>query len=71
MSSRTVHADRDTCVGSGWCVNVAGGTFSLDAASKVVVGDPDAVEAEDLLEAEDSCPVSAITVELGSVPESE
>ncbi|MCR4514111.1 ferredoxin [Aeromicrobium sp. 50.2.37] len=71
MSTRTVQADRDTCVGSGWCVNLAAGAFSLDATGKVVVEDPEAVRAEDLLEAEDSCPVSAISVELGFVPESE
>lgn len=61
--------DQGTCVGSGWCVNIAAPAFELDEAGKATF-DPKADVSDELLyEAEDNCPVSAITIVPG--PEDE
>jgi ferredoxin len=61
--SRSVHVDTDTCVGSGWCVNLAGGVFRLGPNGKSTVVDPEGESPEAIEEAVDSCPVSAISVD--------
>ncbi|MDA8189637.1 MAG: ferredoxin [Dehalococcoidales bacterium] len=55
--------DRDVCIGAGNCVAIAPEVFQLDAEAKAVVLDPNAVDEDTLIEAAESCPVSAIVVE--------
>ncbi|MEV6013836.1 ferredoxin [Streptomyces sp. NPDC051976] len=58
-----VDVDRSVCIGSGLCAGSAPGAFVLDGVprqSRPV--DRDAVAAESLLAAAESCPVEAITL---------
>lgn len=57
-----VTVDRALCIGSGDCVDTAPDVFQLDDEDKAVVVDPDAAPVEDILEAAQNCPVSAIFV---------
>lgn len=57
-----VEIDRNACVGSGWCVNVAAPAFELDDQSKAVYVPTAEVGEDALLDAEDNCPTAAITV---------
>jgi ferredoxin len=57
-----VTVDRALCIGSGDCVDTAPNVFQLDDEDKAVVVDPDAAPVEDILEAAQNCPVSAIFV---------
>jgi len=53
--------DRKTCVGSSYCVNIARGAFAIDQADgKVRVVDPSTATREELEDAVETCPVSAI-----------
>jgi ferredoxin len=61
--NRSIQVDTDTCVGSGWCVNLAGGVFRLGPDGKSRVVDPTGESPEAIEEAVDSCPVSAISVD--------
>lgn len=56
--------DRDTCVGCGLCESVCPNVFEMDSDSIAeVITDVIAPENEDCaIEAQDECPVSAITV---------
>jgi ferredoxin len=58
----TVEVDRALCIGSGDCVDTAPDVFQLDDEDKAVVVDPDAAPVDDILEAAQNCPVSAIFV---------
>ena len=57
-----VTVDRALCIGSGDCVDTAPDVFQLDDEDKAVVVDPDAAPVEDIIEAAQNCPVSAIFV---------
>jgi ferredoxin len=57
-----VQVDRALCIGSGDCVDTAPDVFQLDDEDKAVVVDPDAAPVDDILEAAQNCPVSAIFV---------
>jgi ferredoxin len=57
-----VEVDRALCIGSGDCVDTAPDVFQLDDEDKAVVVDPDAAPVDDILEAAQNCPVSAIFV---------
>jgi ferredoxin len=57
-----IEVDRGLCIGSGDCVETAPDVFQLDAEEKAVVIDPDGASAEDVVQAAENCPVSAITV---------
>jgi ferredoxin len=61
--SRSIHVDTDTCVGSGWCVNLAAGVFRLGPDGKSTVVDAQGESLDAIEEAVDSCPVSAISVD--------
>lgn len=63
VMNSSIHVDTGTCVGSGWCVNLAGGVFQLGADGKSRVVNPRGESAEAIEEAVDSCPVSAISVD--------
>ena len=58
-----VRVDRDLCIGMGNCVAYAPTVFKLDEENKAVVLDPSSVDVDTLLEAAESCPENAITVE--------
>lgn len=58
-----IELDRDVCVGSSSCVHIATGAFSLARDGKVELRDPIRATTEELEEAAESCPVSAIVVQ--------
>lgn len=56
--------DKDTCIGCGLCPSICPEVFEMDddgLAHTIVDAVPDSVEDE-AKEAEESCPVNAITV---------
>lgn len=57
--------DRETCIGCGLCESICPEVFELDGENiAAVMVDMIPQEAEDAaIEAQDECPVSAITVE--------
>jgi ferredoxin len=57
-----VEVDRALCIGSGDCVDTAPDVFQLDEEDKAVVVDPDGAPYDEVLEAAQNCPVTAITV---------
>jgi ferredoxin len=57
-----VEVDRSLCIGSGDCVDTAPDVFQLDDEDKAVVVDPDGAPLDDILEAAQNCPVTAIFV---------
>lgn len=57
----TIEVDRRRCIGNQMCVNVAGGHFALDQGRSRPVANPVA-PSDDVLEAVELCPHSAITV---------
>ena len=57
-----VEVDRSLCIGSGDCVDTAPDVFQLDEDDKAVVVDPDGASVDDIVEAAQNCPVSAIFV---------
>lgn len=63
MGKPRVKVDQDLCVGSGACVEIAQGVFKLNDEDKAEVVDPTAASMDDLREAQESCPVDAISVE--------
>jgi ferredoxin len=57
-----VEVDRDVCIGSADCVDTAPDVFRLDEEDKAVVIDPDGAPFDEVLEAAQNCPVTAIFV---------
>jgi ferredoxin len=57
-----VEVDRSLCIGSGDCVDTAPDVFQLDEDDKATVVDPDGAPLDDILEAAQNCPVTAIFV---------
>lgn len=57
-----VSVDRNKCVGSTMCLQFAPTVFALNEGRQSIVTDPDGDSAEHILEAAESCPLSAITV---------
>ena len=57
-----VEVDRSLCIGSGDCADTAPDVFQLDDEDKAVVVDPDGAPLDDILEAAQNCPVTAIFV---------
>lgn len=58
-----VKVDRELCIGVSNCVAIAPTVFKLDEENKAVVLAPSSVDEETVLEAAESCPENAITVE--------
>ena len=59
------HVDKDTCIGCGLCPEICPEIFEMDDDGLAVAKDieiPEDVE-DSAKEAEESCPVDAITVE--------
>ena len=65
MTDIDVEVDSGLCAGSTWCLNVAPGAFAIDASGKAKRTDDMSATREQLIEAEESCPVGAIRVSLG------
>ncbi len=57
-----VSIDLNVCVGNAMCPHIASKTFELNDDRQSRVIDPDGDSRENVLEAAESCPVSAITV---------
>ncbi len=57
------HVNRELCVGSAICVQIAPDAFQLDDEGKSHVVDASAADLETLKEAARNCPVQAIVVE--------
>lgn len=57
-----VTVDRGLCIGSGDCVDTVPDVFQLDDEDKAVVVDPDGASVDEVLDAAQNCPVSAIFV---------
>ena len=55
-----IQVDHDICAGFGECVTFLPQVFGLDDKDLAVVLDPDAVDLDQLIEAAEICPVSAI-----------
>ena len=65
INDRTVRIERDLCIGSGNCVNLAPEVFELDEQNLVSFteeGEASSVERERLEEACVLCPVDALLV---------
>lgn len=60
-----VEIDQETCIGSGACVRLAKGAFTLGSDGVAHIADPDATEERRLRLAERSCPTGAIVVDGG------
>lgn len=58
-----VRVDRDLCIGVGNCVAFAPTVFKLDDENKATVLDVSSVDEQTVMEAAESCPVSAIIIE--------
>lgn len=63
MRRLRITVDQAKCVGSTTCINTAQATFALDAAGKSSVVNPQGNPEAVVIEAAESCPVGAITVE--------
>lgn len=61
-SKYRLEIDREACIGAASCVAIAGNTFTLDEANKVLIIEGDWDTDEIVLAAAQSCPVFAIKV---------
>lgn len=59
------YVDKDTCIGCGLCPTICPQVFEMDDDGKAVAADEEISETliDSAREAEESCPVAAITVE--------
>ena len=57
-----VSIDLNVCVGNAMCPHIASKSFALNNDRQGMVIDPDGDNRENVLEAAEACPVSAITV---------
>ena len=57
-----ISIDHDVCVGNAMCTTIAADVFQLNAERQSEVVDPAGDTEEQVLEAAENCPVSAITV---------
>lgn len=62
-----IQIDRDRCIGSGQCVNVAPGVFDQDQQAKAFVRDDRGEPTEKIIHAITSCPMQAIALRVGGV----
>lgn len=63
MDAPRVEVDHAVCIGSGNCVEVAEGAFKLNEEGLAEPDDPSSVSTEQLEDAEEQCPVTAIMVQ--------
>ena len=55
--------DAEKCIGCGACTAIAGNTFVLNAEGKSEVSNPTGDPEETIQQAQEGCPVGAITLE--------
>ena len=55
--------DKETCIGCGTCVALAGNTFRMNDEGKAEVYNETGDDADTIKMAAESCPVNAITIE--------
>ncbi len=70
MRQLRITVDQDKCVGSTTCLHTARATFALDQSGKSSVVNPQGDGEATVIEAAESCPVGAITVEDAETGES-
>ncbi|MBM4254750.1 MAG: ferredoxin [Deltaproteobacteria bacterium] len=70
MRRLRIVVDHNKCVGSTMCINIARATFALDGEGKSSVVNSQGDTEEKILEAAESCPVSAIMIEDAETGES-
>ena len=58
----TISVDHNLCVGNSMCETIAAKVFVMNDDRQSEVADPEADTEENILEAAESCPVSAIKV---------
>lgn len=58
-----ISIDHDVCVGTAMCTTIAPDVFQLNAERQSEAVNPAGDTEEQILEAAENCPVSAITVE--------
>ncbi len=58
-----IRVDHDVCVGNAMCETIAPKVFRLNDNRQSEVADPGGDSVENILEAAENCPVSAIIVE--------
>ena len=58
-----IRVDHDVCVGNAMCETIASKVFRLNANRQSEAVDPTGDTVENILEAAENCPVSAIFVE--------
>ena len=58
----SISVDHNLCVGNAMCETIATKAFVLNDDRQSEVADPDADTEENIIEAAESCPVSAIRV---------
>ncbi|MEA2020318.1 MAG: ferredoxin [Patescibacteria group bacterium] len=61
MPDRKLKIDKELCIGCGLCTVIAGKTFELGEDGKAVIADPQGNSEDEIQEAINSCPVSAIS----------
>ncbi|MCL5004244.1 MAG: ferredoxin [Patescibacteria group bacterium] len=59
-----IYVDRELCIGAATCFAVAPKTFKIDEENKAVVTESGHEDDQTILEAAQSCPVSAIILKL-------
>ncbi|MEW8955531.1 ferredoxin [Clostridium sp.] len=59
------YVDKDTCIGCGLCPSISPSVFDMDddGKAKTIVDEVPDDAKDDTKEAEDSCPVNAISTE--------
>jgi ferredoxin len=62
MRKLLVSVDHARCVGNGTCLTIASNVFAHNADRQSVVVNPTGDPNDQILEAAETCPVSAITV---------
>jgi ferredoxin len=63
IRTRTVHIDRNLCIGAATCVAIAPKAWALDDEAKAIILDTSEEETDEmLLESAKSCPVMAIII---------
>ncbi len=61
-TSLRIAVDHDKCVGSTLCTLIAPAVFALDEKGQSIVVDPTGDTEEQVVDAAEQCPMSAITV---------
>lgn len=63
IRKRTMHIDRDLCIGAATCIAIAPKAWTLDDEAKAIILDTADTETDaNLMDAAKSCPVMAIII---------